>query len=630
LAGELRSRPKGADLLSRIPQGNQFTVAPLGIGDKILVSTAQLTLAAHEEGRSVREIEKLALYFFAVHSSFRSARELRHRAAQCAQRMPVSDDRVRYDYLFLAGDPENKRFWNESEELRKGLEDSFVRVESGLPPPSGPSRASEPRTLRLEPASEVRTAPRIAVLPLANISPDPKDEYFADGLTEELISVLSQIRGLRVIARTSVSQYKATVKPVSQIGAELGVSSILEGSVRKADSQLRVTVQLIDVGTEEHRWSQSYDRKLENVFAIQAEIAERTAEALKVELLRSEREAIQEKPTSNLAAYESYLRGIQAFRHESEAFETGRSVERDAEKHFEEAFRIDPQFAGAYSYLANHLLAVMAITRPAQDVVPRVRELVAKALELNPNSSDAHAALGNLAFQGDLDWTRAEAEFQQAIVLNPSSSTARFWYGYLLWALQRFPESKKQYLAAIELDPLWLLPRLNLAGEIFDAGDLPTAITECERLREKFGDSSTVRWSLAFYYAIAGRFKDAFALVESLKGATDPDSRARRSMILTQLGMPNELREFLADVEHGRVPEYLPLAGTAALHALLGEKEIALDLLNRDYREGDRALWGAYQGTFFDGLRDDPRFVALLEEYRLPKRLTRPLVGPSP
>jgi len=213
--------------------------------------------------------------------------------------------------------------------------------------------------------------PRLAVLPLVNISPDPKDEYFADGLTEELISVLSAIRGLRVIARTSVSQYKGSGKPIAQIGSELGVSSVLEGSVRKADHQLRISLQLIDVRTQEHRWAMTYDRKLENVFAIQADVAERTAGALKIELLKSEREAIQERPTSSLEAYESYLRGIRAFQQStgsgSEEFDT------QAVRYFEEAIQKDPQFSGAYSYLANHLIGVMGTTRPGKDVFPRAR-----------------------------------------------------------------------------------------------------------------------------------------------------------------------------------------------------------------------------------------------------------------
>ena len=265
------------------------------------------------------------------------------------------------------------------------------------------------------PPPERSPLPRVAVLPLANISPDPKDEYFADGLTEELISVLSQIRGLRVIARTSVGQYKGTSKPIGQIGSELGVDAILEGSVRKAGDQLRIAVQLIDVKTEEHRWAQTYDRMLANVFAIQAEVAERTAGALKLELLSSERDAVLERPTSSLVAYEAYLRGIQASRRFTAGVESREELGRAVARHFEEALREDPDFAAAHSHLANFLVEISGITEETQRATSRAREHVHRALELNPRSSDAHAALGNLLMQADLDWPRAESEFRQAL-----------------------------------------------------------------------------------------------------------------------------------------------------------------------------------------------------------------------
>lgn len=215
LGDRIRARPKGPDLLSRIPSGNEFSVVPLGPGDQVLVSIVQLMLAAGEGGRSLHDIEKLALYYLAANPKFTSARQLRSAAAQAAQRIPVAEDRLRYDYLFSAGDPENKRFWTDLGSDWVGLESSFVHVFPG-------SVLGSLRTEGLETAprgsAEVSGVPRIAVLPLANISPEAKDEYFASGLTEELISTISQIKGLRVIARTSVMQYKSSVKSVAQIG----------------------------------------------------------------------------------------------------------------------------------------------------------------------------------------------------------------------------------------------------------------------------------------------------------------------------------------------------------------------------------------------------------------------------
>jgi adenylate cyclase len=468
----------------------------------------------------------------------------------------------------------------------------------------------------VEPDAGGPAPPRLAVLPLVNISPDPNDEYFADGLTEELISVLSQIRGLRVIARTSVSQYKGSAKPIAQIGSELGVSSVLEGSVRKAHDQLRISVQLIDVRTQEHRWSMTYDRKLENVFAIQADVAERTAEALKIELLKSERDAIQERPTSSLAAYQSYLRGIQAFQR-STGF-GNEDADREAVKFFEEAIREDPQFSGAYSYLANHLIGVVGVTRPGKDVFPRARELVLRALELNPNSSDAHTAQGNLATQMDQDWPRAEAEFRKALSLNPSASTAHFWYGFLLAVLQRYEESREQYLKVIELDPLWLLPQLNLASVYDSLGDSDSAIGLVEKLEESFRGSAPVRATLASFYVRVGRKDDALKAIEPLQGESDLMSRAGRSGILALMGRFEESRALMADLEAGQFREYAPPMLPAFFYAMWGENEKALALIEKDFWQGDKLLWNYYQVGLLDPVRDDPRFVAMLRAMKLP------------
>lgn len=468
--------------------------------------------------------------------------------------------------------------------------------------------------------------PRIAVLPLANISPDPKDEYFADGLTEELISVLSQIRGLRVIARTSVTQYKGTNKPVSQIGGELGVGSVLEGSVRKAGDQLRICVQLVDSRTEEHRWAHSYDRRLENVFAIQAEVAERTADALKVELLRGEREAIRERPTPSLEAYESYLRGIQTFQQL-----TGASMERrdlQVVHYFEEAIRADPGFSAAYAQLANHLLAVSGITRPAREVFPRARELVARALELSPDSADARTAQGNLAFQADLDWPRAELEFQRALELNPSSANARFWYGFLLCTLQRFDECEKQYLGAIELDPLWLLARLNLTSSYAVRGAVEQAVAHAEATARSFEDDPSAQGMVAYTYALAGRAEDALRQLDRLGAASEPAGRLSRASVLLLLGHPEEAQSLLSDWEAGRIPVYVSWPQVAALYSACGDRHSALDLLERDCREGDRVLWAFYDSPHFNGLREEPRFVALLRAMNLPTTMPTPRSRP--
>ncbi|HXY46498.1 MAG TPA: adenylate/guanylate cyclase domain-containing protein [Thermoplasmata archaeon] len=486
----------------------------------------------------------------------------------------------------------------------KGVREPIVLYRVVLPWIAGPSAPSAP------------APPRLAVLPFANISPDPNDEYFADGLTEELISVLSRIQGLRVIARTSVGQYKGTGKPIGQVGAELGVRSVLEGSVRKSGDQLRITVQLIDVPTQEHRWAQTYDRKLDNIFAIQADVAERTAGALKVELLTPEREALLERPTSSAEAHEFYLRGLQASHRW--AILRDPSGESEVVRFFESAIRADPEFATAYAQLANTLVSSMGVNRPRTEVVPRARELAARALELNPDSSDAHTARGNLAFQGELDWVTAESEFQRAIVLNPSNSAAHSWYGFLLCVLQRFDEAKSELRTAIELDPLWLPPRLNLINLHILSGDGGTAIALAEKARESFGPNPMIFGNLALAYLSAGRTDDALRAVEPLARYPDRINRMVHSACLAWTGRPEEARNLLREWERDPGTEYFPLLIAAQLYAAIGETDRAFELIERDSDTGERCFWNSYQSFLFQSIRDDPRFVALLRTMHLP------------
>ena len=473
---------------------------------------------------------------------------------------------------------------------------------------------------------KVSGPPRLAVLPFINISHDPENEYFADGMTEELIAVISQVKGLRVISRTSVTQYKGANKPVAQIGAELGAESVLEGSVRKAGDRLRITVQLIDTKTDEHRWAKTYDRKLEDVFAIQEDVAEQTANALKVELLKSEREVIQEKPTASLAAYEAYLRGIQASGRST--ISRSHELDREAVSHFEKAIREDPRFAAASAQLANHLVKMAGETRTWAEVADKARELVSKALELDPNSSEARMAEGNLMFQVDGDWSRAEAEFHQAIALNPSNSMARIWYARLLMVLQRFGEAKKQWQAAIEQDPLNIVPRMGLVDIAWHTGDLGSAEVLLEELVRDFPDDQWPRRILAWLYACTGRSTDAIQAMEALPPASDVVSRLDHARFMAWLGRPEEARAFLAEWEAGRSVEGLDANYLGLLCASIGDFERALALLERSEREGGMGASVVYQNYLFDSIRDDPRFVALLKSECLPTTLSRPRFPP--
>jgi adenylate cyclase len=291
---------------------------------------------------------------------------------------------------------------------------------------------------------------RLAVLPLSNISKNPQDEFFADGMTEELISSLSKISGLNVIARTSIMKYKDTDKDIRQISNELMVGTVLEGSVRKVDNKARITVQLIDAASQEHIWSMDYDRELKDIFMIQSEIAQNVANELKVRLVGSEKQMLEKNQTENMPAFQENLIGKQFMnRRTSENIQT-------AITHFEKAIKYDPAYALPYANAAYcyTLIGVAGYgNAPRTETVAKAKRAIAKALKIDPSLAEAHAALGYIRFRIDWDWEGAEQALKEAIALQPSYATAHEWYGLFLAAHGRLDESLKEMELAYKLDP---------------------------------------------------------------------------------------------------------------------------------------------------------------------------------
>ena len=324
---------------------------------------------------------------------------------------------------------------------------------------------------------------RVAVLPLINISPDPDDAYFTDGMTEELIYTLSKIPGLKVIAQTSVMTYKGTDIPVRQIGQELGVGSVLEGSVRKSGDRVRITVQLINAANEEHLWSQRYDRTLADVFSIQEGIAHDVAEELRSVLYPAEPApagtAPRKRPTVDLAAYTLYLRGRHFWSRRS------REAMEKAIEYFQHAIEADPGFAVAYSGLAD-CYTVMANHGHAQpsEAFPKAREAARKAIELDPELAEAHASLGLVYAEFERDHETAEAEFLRAIALNPNYTSAHHWYANELMNLGRSEEALHEIQKASELDPHSLMIRYAKGATLQELGRLEEAQTSFRKALE--------------------------------------------------------------------------------------------------------------------------------------------------
>jgi len=312
---------------------------------------------------------------------------------------------------------------------------------------------------------------RLAVLPFANMSPDPNDEFFADGLTEEMITELSGLSGVGVIARTSVMHYKNSEKSVREIARDLGVGSVLEGSIRKAGNKIRITGQLIDGKNEEHLWAQRYDRDLNEIFAVQSEIAESVAKALELKLIPRDQPA---KPSpENLDAYALCLKARSYWnRRTKEGIQQAISL-------FEEALKIDPDSARVNAGLADcYFQAAYRNFVDSEMGEMKAMELVTRALELDPSLPDAHATLGLILSWRQRKYSDAEKEFRRAISLNPNYASAHQWYHHLLIATGRLREGLDEIMKAAELDPLSPMINTNLAtAYAIDEGRLDDAMS---------------------------------------------------------------------------------------------------------------------------------------------------------
>ena len=352
---------------------------------------------------------------------------------------------------------------------------------------------------------------RIAVLPFENISADPNDSYFADGLTEELITVLSQIKGLRVIAKTSVSRFRGADKGVVQIGNELRVGSILEGSVRKSANKIRVTIQLIDVASEEHVWVSQYDRDLDDIFLIQSDIAKKVSEGLRVNLAPSEQRRIEREETENPVAHVAYLKGRTLLRDRTE------QGMRGAEKQFELAIRRDPDYARAYAGLAD-VWSLLGDYRfaPLSECREKTKDFLKRALDLDPDLPEARASLA-VSYADDYRYAEAAEEFKQAIMLNPSYAIAHSWYADCLRDQGRFDDALVEALRAEELDPLSPVISYVVSDMYLSQGNDEEVLKRVQKIQEIDPESPFAIQALADYYLVKGDYPQALTCYQKLK-----------------------------------------------------------------------------------------------------------------
>lgn len=386
---------------------------------------------------------------------------------------------------------------------------------------------------------------RIAVLPLTNISPDPADAFFADGMTEELIFTLSRIRGLRVIAQTSVMKYKGTQKSVAEIGQELRVATVLEGSVRKVDHRVRINLQLVDTQSEEHLWSEAYDRKLEDVLAIQSEVARKVAEVLEVKLLAGEERRLQEKAARDVDIYMLYLKGRHFWNQRSE------SGLRRAVEIFQDVIAADPSYALAYAGLADSYSVLASQGHlPVHEALPKAKEAAQKALELDDNLAEAHASLALIEWLFERDVERAAARFKRAIELNPNYATARHWYANLLSDVGRTAEALAEMKRALALDPLSPIINMALSAVLWESGQFAEALDQHRRAQALAADFVEGHLSLATVLQTAGKWAEAEAELNKALDLDPNSSRVRQRFAehLVSLGRFDEALETLHKV----------------------------------------------------------------------------------
>src|SRR6266702_8981768 len=457
---------------------------------------------------------------------------------------------------------------------------------------------------------------RIAVLPFANMSPDPNDSYFADGIPEEIISTLSGMSGFSVVARTSVMSYKGTTKKVKEIGSELEAGSILEGSFRKAGNKIRVTTQLIDAKNDKHLWAQSYDRDLTDIFAVQSDIAEQVAGALKVKLLSKEKEALEQKPTGSTESYSLYIKG-RFFWNER----TKESVKK-AIRYFEEAVRLDPNFALAYSGLADcYSVQEDRGWTAYTEAGPLAKRHAEKALELKGDLAEAHASLG-LVLQHRWDLVGAEKEVKQAIALKPNYSMVYHWYAGLLSDLGRHYEALESEKRALELDPYSSTIIQGIGIVLLYMGRAQEAIAQFEKLAEMDPEFASVHFFSAWAHEGLGEFDEAIKEAKRASETQGPHSFAKLGLasIYARAGKREQAVKLLEEIQSDTFGDYKSPTLVSMVKFGLGENDEAFSWLERAYQEHDLGLLYFREFPWCSEYRSDPRWLVIERKMGLSKR----------
>ena len=489
----------------------------------------------------------------------------------------------------------------------------FPRSERGVGPIAQPlsNSSNTPATASAVPVTADQKS--VAVLPFVNMSADKNDEYLSDGMTEELLNVLAKVRGLHVPGRSSCFSFKGKNEQdiFRKVGEQLHVNAVLEGSVRKAENQLRITAQLINVADGFHLWSETYDRDMTNIFAIQSEIAGRVADALKVQLGVEEARLLMKKPTENTEAYRLYLLGRFHFAKFTQEGWT------NALHYYNQALKLDPNYALAYCGLADNYGWMGGFVMPGKTAWAKAKEMAQKALTIDPNLADAQLSLG-IARISAFDWRGGEDAMKRSLELNPKLALTYDQLGWLYMVLGRFKEAITAQKKAVELDPLSPLLNFDLGWVLQYARRNDEAIAQFRQTIELDPNfASTHQW---FAWSLLWKGDANGAIAEFLKArALDdlPNRYAGLGYAYAISGIRAKAEQSLRELDDMEQRRYVAPGNRAMIYLGLGEKDKALDMLEECYRVQDIACWYLKVDPVYDTVRNEPRFQALLKNVGL-------------
>jgi TolB-like protein/DNA-binding winged helix-turn-helix (wHTH) protein/Flp pilus assembly protein TadD len=464
---------------------------------------------------------------------------------------------------------------------------------------------------------DVRQSTSVVVLPLENLSGDQEQDYFADGMTDDLIANLAKIRSLRVISRSTAMAYKHTHKPLSEIARELHVDAVVEGTVLRAGDRVRITAELVQVSTDRHLWAETYESQMGDVLALQNRVSSAIVNEIRANLSPQDRARLARNPAVAPEAYENYLKG---------RFYWNRRTDENLHRaigYFESATKQDTQYALAYAGLSDCYAVIGAAifgTMPTGEAAPKARQAAQRALEIDPTLAEAETSLATVKFNYDWDWAGAEEGYQHAIQLNPNYATAYQRYSLLLTAMGRFPESFGQINKARELDPLSFSINFSLGWRLYLARQYDRAIVQLRNTLEMDQSYELPHLILGQAYEEKGAFDLA---IPELRKAVDlshgtPLMVSALAHAYARSGQRTEAQQLLTQLEAASKQQYVSPYYLAIVDVGLGEKEQALSFLEKAFLDRSNGLIFMAVEPKLDPIRSDPRFIALEKQLRLP------------